>query len=347
MEKIKAFGALKAKAPLQAMSIERRETRPHDVVIDIHYCGVCHSDIHQTRDEWGGSIFPMVPGHEIVGIVESIGSEVIRFKTGDRVGVGCFIDSCRHCEACEQGLEQYCESGANSTYNSHEKDGSPSYGGYSSKIVVDDSFVLSIPDNIALDKAAPLLCAGITTYSPLRHWSVQKGQKVGVIGLGGLGHMAVKIAAAIGAKVTLLSRSAEKEEDAKRLGASQFILSTDPEQMKTQSNTFDLIISTVSGAINLTPYLELLKRDKTLVNLGAPEKDPTLSLFPLILKRRSIAGTLVGGIKETQEMLDFCSKHGISSDLELINIDKINEAYERVLRGEVRYRFVIDIKSLD
>lgn len=346
MTTVNAYAALRAKDALQPYKIERREPREHDVVIDIKFCGICHSDIHQVKDEWGGSQFPMVPGHEIAGVVSRVGSKVTSFKVGDQVGVGCFVDSCRECEACKAGIEQYCEKGMNPTYNGAEKDGSPTYGGYSTQIVVDEQYVLRIPDNIPLDKAAPLLCAGITTYSPLKHWNIKKGDRVAVVGLGGLGHMAVKLAAAMGAEVTVLSTSDNKKEDALRFGATHFINTKSGHFFNEYANHFNFIINTVSSNINLDQYISLLKLDGTMVLVGVPEKPTPLNAFPLIDKRRSLAGSLIGGIKEAQEMLDFCSKHNLSADIELIPIQKVNQAYERMLKSDVKYRFVIDINSL-
>ncbi|OFZ23331.1 MAG: hydroxyacid dehydrogenase [Bdellovibrionales bacterium GWB1_55_8] len=342
----KAYAAPSATQPLGPFQFERREPGPHDVQIDIQYCGICHSDIHQIRDEWGGSIFPMVPGHEITGVVRKVGSQVKNYQVGDRVGVGCFVDSCRECDSCREGLEQYCDTGMVGTYNSREKNGTPTYGGYSNHIVVDEQYVLRIPEKLPLDQAAPLLCAGITTYSPLRHWNAGPGKKVAVIGLGGLGHMAVKIAHAMGAEVTVLSQSLKKKADGARLGADHFHATSDPKTFKELSGTFDLILNTVSVELDWNQYLNLLRRDGTMVVLGVPTKAPNVHAFSLIGGRRSLAGSLIGGIKETQEMLDFCAKHGIASDIETINIDQVNAAYERMLTGEVRYRFVIDIRSL-
>jgi uncharacterized zinc-type alcohol dehydrogenase-like protein len=347
MSKVNAYAAEKAKSPLKPFQIERRDPRPNDVVIDIKYCGVCHSDVHQARDEWGGATFPMVPGHEIAGVVSKVGSGVSRYKVGDKVGVGCFIDSCRLCSSCKDGLEQFCEPGMNLTYNGKDKDGKPTYGGYSTQIVVDENYVLRIPDNIPLEKAAPLLCAGITTYSPLKHWKIKSGDKVAVVGLGGLGHMAVKLAAAMGAEVSVLSTSDKKKEDAMRFGAKNFIKTTDESIFEKYANYFDLIINTASSSTDLTKYLGLLKRDSTMVVVGVPELPAPLNSVALIMKRRQLAGSLIGGIKETQEMLDFCGKHNISSDIELIPIKEINEAYDRLSKGDVRYRFVIDINSLN
>jgi uncharacterized zinc-type alcohol dehydrogenase-like protein len=343
-----AYAAKSPTSPLAPFQIQRRNPTPHDVVIDIEYCGVCHSDIHQARNEWQGTEYPIVPGHEVVGKVKSVGSAVTKYRAGDTVGVGCFIDSCRECVSCKEGLEQYCTVGMNGTYNSKEKDGkTPTYGGYSTRIVVDENYVLRIPKNIPLDKAAPLLCAGITTYSPLRHWKVSKGQKVAVMGLGGLGHMGVKLAAAMGAEVTVLSRSESKRSDAIRLGAKHYVSSSDPKNLENLQRQFDLILNTVSAPHDISPFLQTLKRDGTMVLLGVPEKAPILEAFDLIGGRRRIAGSLIGGIKETQEMLDFCAEKGIASDIETIPIQKINEAYERMIKGDVKYRFVIDIATLN
>lgn len=347
MPSVKAYAAMKAKEPLKPFTIQRREPGPHDVEIGILFCGICHSDVHQARDEWGGAKFPMVPGHEIVGEVKRIGSAVKRFKVGDKVGVGCFIDSCRECTPCKAGQQQYCEKGMNQTYNYVEKDGkTPTQGGYSGSIVVDENYILKIPANMSLEKTAPLLCAGITTYSPLRHWNIKKGDKVGVMGLGGLGHMAVKIAAALGAEVTVFSTSERKKEDALRFGATHFANTSDKNVFTEYTNYFDLIINTISANIDLNQYLALLKLDGTMVWVGAPEHPTPVNAFPLIVKRRHLAGSMIGGIKETQEMLDFCGKHNIDSDIELISADKINEAYDRLVKGDVRYRFVIDINTL-
>jgi uncharacterized zinc-type alcohol dehydrogenase-like protein len=347
MHPVNAYAAQKAKSPLAPFTIQRRDPEPHDVVIEIQYCGVCHSDIHQARDEWAKGIFPMVPGHEIVGKVTQTGSAVTRFKTGDTVGVGCFVDSCRECPPCQSGIQQYCEKGMNLTYNSVEKDGkTPTYGGYSTQIVVDENYVLRIPANIPLEKAAPLLCAGITTYSPLRQWKIKTGDKVAVVGLGGLGHMAVKIAAAMGAEVTVLSTSDRKKEDALRFGAKHFINTTDKEVFNRYASHFDFMINTAAGNIDIGAYLGLLKLDATMVCVGLPEHPAVLNVSPLIMKRRRLAGSLIGGLKETQEMLDFCGSHGIAADVEVIPMDKINEAYDRTVKGDVRYRFVVDINSL-
>ncbi|MGH7739830.1 MAG: NAD(P)-dependent alcohol dehydrogenase [bacterium] len=347
MPTVKAYAAKTAKAPLGPFSIERRETGAHDVAIDILYAGICHSDIHQVREEWGPGAFPMVPGHEIVGKVTKVGPSVRKFKVGDTVGIGCFVDSCRECEACKAGEEQYCEKGTNFTYNSVEKDGkTPTYGGYSTHIVVDENYVLRVPEGIPLEAAAPLLCAGITTYSPLRQWKVKAGDKVAVVGLGGLGHMAVKLAAAMGAEVTVLSTSDNKKADAERLGAKHFANTKDPKTFEKLANTFDFMINTVAANIDLNQYLNLLKRDATLVIVGVPSNPAPVNAFSIIGKRRRLAGSLIGGIKETQEMLDFCGQHKMGSDVEVIPADKINEAYDRVVKGDVKYRFVIDIKTL-
>ncbi|MEI7998562.1 MAG: NAD(P)-dependent alcohol dehydrogenase [Candidatus Omnitrophota bacterium] len=346
MQQTKAYGAVNAASPLAPLEITRRDTGVNDVAIDIAYCGICHSDIHQARNEWGNSIYPMVPGHEIVGIVTAVGAQVSRFKVGDKVGVGCMVDSCRECPDCKEGLEQFC-SRPIFTYNCMEHDNKTIvHGGYSTKVVVHQDFVLRIPDNLPLDKTAPLLCAGITTYSPLRHWKAGPGKKVAIIGLGGLGHMAVKIAHALKAEVTVLSRTLDKKDDAKRLGADHVYATNDPKTFEALTKHFDLIINTVSVKLDWGAYLGLLKRDGTMVLLGVPSDAPQVHAFPLIMGRRSLAGSLIGGIKETQEMLDFCGKHNITSDIELIPITKVNEAYERVIKADVKYRFVIDIASL-
>nr|HAT8715218.1 alcohol dehydrogenase catalytic domain-containing protein [Legionella jordanis] len=345
---VKGYAAPSAKAPLEPYSFQRRDVGAHDVLIDIRYCGICHSDIHQVRDEWGGSLFPMVPGHEIVGIVTEVGKEVRKFKVGQHVGVGCMVNSCRHCENCGDGLEQYCAEGATMTYNGMERDGSQvTQGGYSNKIIVNEDFVLHLPENLPLDATAPLLCAGITLYSPLRHWGAGPGKQVAILGLGGLGHVGVKLAHAMGAEVTVLSHSNRKQEDSKRLGADHFYATSNPETFKQLANHFDLIICTVSEGIDWNEYLKLLKRDGTMVLLGVPEKNVPVAAISLIGGRRCLAGSLIGGIRETQEMLDFCGEHDITADIELIPIQKVNEAYERVMKSDVRYRFVIDIASLE
>ncbi len=346
MSKTKGYAADAAKAPLAPFSFERRTLRENDVAIDIKYCGVCHSDIHQARDEWGGSIFPMVPGHEIAGIVNAVGRKVTRYKMGDRVGVGCFVDSCRSCVECKRGLEQYCGEGLVLTYNSREHDGTPTMGGYSERIVVNEDYVLRMPPNLPLDAAAPLLCAGITLYSPLKHWNAGPGKKVAIIGLGGLGHMGVKLAHALGAEVTVLSHSLAKQADGKRLGADHFFATSDPETFEKLRGHFDLIINTVSVEMDWNQYIALLKVDGSMVVVGIPEKPTTLSAFPLVLGRRSLAGSMIGGIRETQEMLDFCGEKNITCDIELIPIQRVNEAWDRVVRSDVRYRFVIDMSSL-
>jgi uncharacterized zinc-type alcohol dehydrogenase-like protein len=343
----KGYAALKAKASLVPFTFERRDPREHDVELKIEYCGICHSDIHQARDEWGGAAFPMVPGHEIAGKVTKVGSKVTKFKVGDSVGVGCFVDSCRHCEHCERGLEQYCKEGMTLTYNGVERDGkTPTQGGYSSHIVVDENYVLRMPKNLPLDAAAPLLCAGITLYSPLMHWKAGPGKKVAIVGLGGLGHMGVKIAHALGADVTVLSQSNKKKEDAKRLGADHFYATAEAGTFEKLAGTFDLIICTVGANIDWNQYLSLLKLDGSMVVVGIPEHPATVHAFSLIGGRHSLAGSGIGGIKETQEMLDFCAKHGIACDIEKIPVQKVNEAYERVIKSDVRYRFVIDMASL-
>jgi uncharacterized zinc-type alcohol dehydrogenase-like protein len=347
MTLVKAYAAPAADQPLAPYSFERREPEAEDVEIEILYCGVCHSDIHTARDEWGGTVYPAVPGHEIVGKVTRVGSNVTRFKEGDTVGVGCFVDSCRHCSNCNDDLEQYCENGHTQTYNSLSQDKQyTTLGGYSSHIVVTQHFVLSVSDKLPLEKVAPLLCAGITTYSPLRHWGVKAGDKLAVVGLGGLGHMAVKLAASMGAEVTMLSRSPKKEKDASELGAHHFALTTNADTMAGLANSFDFIIDTVSAPHDYNEYLALLKTNGVMILVGAPPEPLPVSAFSLIMGRRSLVGSLVGGIKETQEMLDYCAEHNITSDVEVININQINEAYERTLAGDVHYRFVIDMATL-
>jgi uncharacterized zinc-type alcohol dehydrogenase-like protein len=343
----RGYAAKGPTAILEPFNFERREPGPHDVLIEILYCGVCHSDIHQTRDEWGGSIFPMVPGHEIVGRVTRVGSKAKRFKVGDLAAVGCFVDSCRVCASCKAGLEQYCENHLVLTYNGTEKDEkTPTYGGYSSQIVVDENYSLKISPKLPLANVAPLLCAGITTYSPLRHFKVGPGQRVGVVGLGGLGHMAVKLAAAMGAEVTVLSTSKTKEQDARRLGAHDFVVSIDPKNLEVLANRFDFILDAVSAPHDLNAYLRLLRRDGVLALVGAPAKPVEVHAFSLLLKRRALAGSIIGGIRETQEMLDYCAEKNITSDVEVIPIQQVEAAYERTIKGDVRYRFVIDMKTL-
>jgi uncharacterized zinc-type alcohol dehydrogenase-like protein len=342
------YAAQTAEAPLTPFSFERRDPGTTDVQIEILFCGVCHSDIHTARSEWGPSLYPVVPGHEIVGRVTAVGAEVTKFKAGDLAGVGCLVDSCRTCPSCREGFEQYCETGFTGTYNSPDSKtpGQHTYGGYSRSIVVDQAFVLRIPNNLDLAAVAPLLCAGITTYSPLRHWKVGPGSKVGVVGLGGLGHMALKIAHAMGAEVTLFTTSPNKVEDALRLGAHRVVISKDPAAMAQEANRFDFILDCVAASHDINAYLELLRRDGSLVQVGAPPEPLAVNVFSLIFKRRTFAGSLIGGIAETQEMLDFCAGHGIVSDIEIIPIEQINRAYDRVIASDVKYRFVIDMQSL-
>jgi len=340
------YAAQSPQSPLEPFAFQRRELQPTDVLIEILYCGVCHSDIHQARDEWGGSTFPMVPGHEIVGKITQVGPAVKRFKVGELAGVGCFVDSCRACHNCKDGLEQFCGNVA-FTYNSFEKDRkTPTYGGYSSQVVVDENYVLHISDKLPLERVAPLLCAGITTYSPLKHCKITKGQRVAVAGLGGLGHMAVKIAAAMGAEVTVLSTSPSKAADAKKLGAHHFAATSDKNTFATLASHFDLIIDTIAAPHDIDAYLGLLKRDGTMVLVGIPSTPLAFGAFSLIQGRKKLMGSLIGGIAETQEMLDYCAEHNIVSDVEVIPIQQINVAYERMLKNDVKYRFVIDMKSL-
>ncbi|MFE9772636.1 NAD(P)-dependent alcohol dehydrogenase [Streptomyces sp. NPDC005931] len=346
MTTVAAYAAPAAKAPLERTTIERRPVGEHDVLIDIQFAGICHSDIHQVREGWGEAIFPMVPGHEIAGVVAETGPGVTRFQVGDRVGVGCMVDSCRECDNCRAGLEQYCENGAVMTYNGIGRDGEPTHGGYAQKIVVDENYVVRIPDGLSLDVAAPLLCAGITTYSPLKHWNAGPGKKVAVVGLGGLGHLAVKIAHTLGAEVTVLSQSLRKKDDGLRLGADHYHATADPATFAALRGTFDLIVSTVSAPLDLGAYLSLLRTDGALVNVGAPEEPVSLNLFSVIAGRKTLAGSSIGGIRETQEMLDFCAEHGIGAEIEIIGAAEINEAYERVLNSDVRYRFVIDTATI-
>ena len=347
VKNVKAFGATAAEAPLDQLSINRRTPTPHDVEIDILYCGVRHSDLHTVRNEWHDTTYPIVPGHEIVGKVSRVGELVKKFKVGDLAAVGCMVDSCRECEYCRDGLEQFCEPGNTLTYNSPDKHlDTPTYGGYSESVVVDEHFVLRVPGNLNLAATAPLLCAGITTYSPLKHWHAGPGKKVGVVGIGGLGHMAIKIARAMGADVVVFTTSTSKAEDAKRLGADEVVLSTDKAQMKAKRRSLHLIIDTVSGQHDINAYLRLLKVDGTLVLVGAPENPLPVEAFSVIPKRVSFAGSTIGSIAETQEMLDFCSKQNITADIELISIQDINDAYDRLLKVNVHYRFVIDMASL-
>lgn len=343
---VKAFGAKTEKSDLEQLQINRRETLAEDVEIDILYCGVCHSDIHTVRNDWGGSKYPVIPGHEIIGKVVSVGENVSKFKEGQLVGVGCMVDSCQQCESCKEGLEQYCENGMVGTYNGKDKHlGGHTFGGYSEKIVVNQKFVLNVPENLDTKAVAPLLCAGITTWSPLRNWNVKKGDKVGVIGLGGLGHMGIKFAHALGAKVVMITTSPGKSEDAKKLGADEVLISKDEKQMAENAGSFDFLLNTVPVKHDLNPYIGLLKRDATMVMVGAIEP---LEFHGggLIMGRKSLAGSLIGGIRETQEMLDFCGEHNIVSDIEMINMQNINEAYDRVTSNDVKYRFVIDMQSL-
>ena len=343
----KGYAAQNPQAPLAPFNFQRREVGPHDVLIDIHYCGVCHSDLHQVRDEWGGSIYPMVPGHEIVGKISKIGDQVKNFKVGDLAGIGCFVDSCRTCPSCKAGNEQYCDVGMAGTYNGYEMDKkTPTYGGYSNFIVVDERYTLHVSDKLPLNSVAPLLCAGITTYSPLRHWKVGKGQKVAIVGLGGLGHMGVKFAVSFGAEVTVLSHSASKEADAKKLGAHHFVNTNDEEAVAKVRNHFDFILDTVSAQHDVNMYLGMVKTDGTMVMVGVPPEAVPLRAFSLIPKRKTLAGSMIGGIKETQEMLDYCAANNIVSDIEMINIKDIEQAYVRMVKGDVRYRFVIDMASL-
>jgi uncharacterized zinc-type alcohol dehydrogenase-like protein len=345
---VNAFGAVSKDADLDQMTIKRRSVTSKDVEIEILFCGVCHSDLHTARNDWGGTIYPAVPGHEIVGKVTQVGDEVSGITKGDLVGVGCLVDSCRTCDSCKQDLEQYCLNGFTGTYNGHEKYlDEQTFGGYSEKIVVDDHFVLKIPTNLDAAAVAPLLCAGITTWSPLRHWKVKEGSKVAVVGLGGLGHMAIKLAKGLGASVTLFSRSEGKAEDAKKLGADEVIISTDADQMKSAAGKFDLIIDTVPYIHDINPYVATLNISGTLVLVGyLGELDPMLNSVPIVMGRKSVAGSVIGGIAETQEMLDFCGEHNIVSEIEMVNMQDINTVYEKMFKSEVKYRFVIDMASL-
>ncbi len=345
--KTKAYAAPSATENLAPFAFDRRAVGPKDVQIEIEYCGVCHSDIHIARNEWGGSVYPVVPGHEIIGRVAKAGEGVTGFKAGDLVGVGCLVDSCHHCPACKDDLEQYCEGGMVFTYGSPDPVmGGMTYGGYSEKIVVDEQFVLHVSEKLDTKAVAPLLCAGITTYSPLRQWQVKAGDKVGIIGLGGLGHMGVKLAAAMGAHVVMITTSPEKGADAKRLGAHEVLVSRDEAQMAAHANSFDFLLNTIPVAHDVNPYIDLMKRDTTMVIVGALALLPDVNGVGLIMKRKRIAGSLIGGIRETQEMLDFCAENNIVSDVEMIDIQDINAAYERVVKADVKYRFVIDMKSL-
>jgi uncharacterized zinc-type alcohol dehydrogenase-like protein len=345
--KIKAFGTHAAEAPLKQLDINRRKPTPHDVKIDILFCGICHSDVHTARSEWGPTAYPCVPGHEIVGKVTSVGAHVTKFKVGDTVGVGCMVDSCRECQYCKEGLQQYCEPGATFTYASPDKHlGTSTYGGYSEHIVVDENYVLRISDKVDLAATAPLLCAGITTYSPLRHWNVRPGQKVGVVGIGGLGHVAIRIARAMGAQVVAFTTSESKFAEAKRLGADEVVLSKDPAQMQKQARKLHFILDAVSAPHDINAYLNLLRVDGSLVLVGAPSDPLPVAAFSLIPGCRSFAGSLIGGIAQTQEMLDFCAEHHILADIEMIRIQDINGAYDRLVKGDVKYRFVIDMASL-
>ncbi|RAU99702.1 alcohol dehydrogenase [Mycobacterium colombiense] len=346
MSTVSAYAATSPTAPLTKTTIERREPGPHDVAIDIKFAGICHSDIHTAKGEWGTPSYPLVVGHEIAGVVTAVGSAVTKHKVGDHVGVGCMVNSCGQCRSCQAGLEQYCSRGTTFTYNATDKDGTITQGGYSQAIVVDENFVLHIPDSLPLDKAAPLLCAGITLFSPLRHWKVGPDTRLAIIGLGGLGHMGVKLGAAMGAEVTVLSQSLKKMEDGLRLGAKHYYATAERETFKELRNSFDLILNTVSANLNLNDYLSLLDVDGTLVELGIPEHPMEVGAFSLALARRSLSGSNIGGIAETQEMLDFCAAHNVTPEIELIEPDYINEAYERVLASDVRYRFVIDISKL-
>jgi alcohol dehydrogenase (NADP+) len=342
----KGYAVPQASKPLEPFTFERRDLKPGDVQLDIAYAGICHSDIHQAREEWGPAIFPMVPGHEIAGVVTAIGSSVTKFKVGDRIGVGVFIDSCRKCSSCKAGLEQYCVEGMTGTYNGYERDGKTvAQGGYSNVFVVDQDYAIKIPDNLEMSGVAPLLCAGITLYSPLKNWGATKGKKVGIIGLGGLGHMGLKFSAALGAHTTVFSHSPNKESDARAMGADDFIVTKDVKDLAKLPKDFDLILNTVSADMDLTPFLELLKLDGTLVLIGLPGKPYEISTPTLLAQRRSLAGSMIGGIAQTQEMLNFCGKHNILSDVEVIDPEYINTAYERTVKSDVKYRFVIDAKK--
>lgn len=343
----RGYAARSARQPLKPFQFKRREPGAKDVFIKILYCGVCHSDIHQARNEWGGSSYPMVPGHEILGQITRIGSKVRRFKDGDNVGVGCFVNSCWHCASCKEGLEQYCDGHISWTYNGTESDKkTPTFGGYSEYIVVNEEYVLRIPPKLPLEKTAPLLCAGITTYSPLKHFGVRRGHKVGIVGMGGLGHMGVKLAVSMGAEVTVFSTSLKKKNDARKFGAGNFVLTNNAGNVEKLMGKFDFILDTISGTHDLDQYLAMLRRDGTMVIVGVPEKPEQIQAFSLIGRRRKLAGSVIGGIRETQEMLDYCAKKRITPEVEIIPISKINQAYERMIKGDVRYRFVIDLKTL-
>jgi len=346
MTTVAAYAAPAPKAPLECTTIERRAVREFDVLIDIKFAGICHTDLHLVREGWGEAIFPLVPGHEIAGVVSEVGPGVTKYQVGDRVGVGCIVDSYRECDNCKAGQEQHCVRGAVQTYNGIGRDGEPTYGGYATHVVVDENFVVRIPDALSLDVAAPLLCAGITTYSPLKHWNAGPGKKVAVLGMGGLGHMGVKIAHALGAEVTVLSQSLRKKDDGLKLGADHYYATSDEQTFKDLQGSFDLILSTVSAPLDFGAFLSLLKRDGALVNVGAPEEPIALNLFSVIAGRKTLAGSMIGGIAETQEMLDFCAEHGFGAEIEVISADQINEAYERVLASDVRYRFVIDTATI-
>jgi uncharacterized zinc-type alcohol dehydrogenase-like protein len=345
MRSVTAYATAAAKAPFEKTTIQRRDLGPNDVLIKIAFAGICHSDIHTGREEWGDAMFPLVPGHEIAGTVEEVGSDVSKYVVGDRVGVGCMVDSCRECENCKAGEEQYCLKGNVGTYNSIGKDGRPTEGGYSTHIVVDENYVLGIPEGIELDVAAPLLCAGITLYSPLKHWNAGPGKKVGIVGMGGLGHMGVKIAHALGAEVTVLSQTLSKQDDGKKFGADHYYATSDDATFTELAGYFDLIINTVSAVLPMGKYLSLLRLDGTLVNVGAPPEQLEVPAFALIGNRRSWAGSMIGGIRETQEMLDFCAEHGLGAEIETISGEQIDEAWDRVVGSDVRYRFVIDTST--
>jgi uncharacterized zinc-type alcohol dehydrogenase-like protein len=346
MVTVRALSAPTPAAPFERSTIERRDPRADDVVIDVRFAGICHSDIHQAREEWGQALFPMVPGHEIAGVVSAVGADVTRFSVGDRVGVGCFVDSCGSCEYCLSDEEQHCATGATPTYNGVGRDGEPTYGGYSEQIVVTERFVVRIPDALPLDAAAPLLCAGITVYSPLRRWNVGEGTSTAIVGLGGLGHVGVRIAHALGTEVTVLSQTLSKEKDGRRFGADHYFATSDPATFTSLRNRFDVVLNTVSANLDLDAHLGLLRVGGTMVNVGAPSEPSSFRGFSLIGARRSMAGSNVGGIRETQEMLDFCAEHGITAEVEVIGADDVDAAYDRVVRSDVRYRFVIDVATL-